>query len=115
MEVENNKLNENQKSKAELVEEETSSDVEAFAGLIKNISEPIANSQIIVAQEATKQAQIVADTTKSLFRGLIGVAFAVVIIAGIALFKDETQLTEKIVIALLGFLGGFGVGKSVNK
>ena len=115
METENKELTQNPESQVEVVGKEASSEVEAFASLIKSISEPIANSQVIVAQETTKQTQIVANTTKSLFRGLIGVAFAVVILAGLALFKGETQLTEKIVIALLGFLGGFGVGKSASK
>lgn len=114
METENKDIEES-KSQVEVMEKTPASDVEAFAGLIKSISEPIANSQVVVAQETTKQTQIIANTTKSLFRGLIGVAFAVVVLAGIALFKGEAQLTEKIVIALLGFLGGFGVGKSSSK
>lgn len=104
-----------EESKVELVDENSHSEVEAFAGLIRSLSEPIANSQVVVAQETTKQTKIVADTTKSLFKGLIGIAFSVVVLAGLALYQGEVQLTEKIVIALLGFLGGFGVGKSASK
>ena len=98
----------------ELVEHGEQSDVEAFAGLIRSLSEPLANSQVVTAQEATKQTQIMADTARSLFRGLIGIALSVVFLAAAALYSGEVQLTEKIVIALLGFLGGFGVGKGVK-
>ncbi|MDF2156096.1 hypothetical protein [Vibrio sp. CAU 1672] len=101
--------------KQELVEKQPRSETEAFAALIKNISQPITESQIIVAKETTKQTEIIAKTTTSLFMGLIGIAFTIVVLAGLALYKGETQLTEKIIIALIGFLGGFGVGKSASR
>ncbi|EGQ9892841.1 TPA: hypothetical protein RUZ63_003588 [Vibrio cholerae] len=101
--------------KQELIEKQPHSETEAFAALIKNISTPITESQIIVAKETTRQTEIIAKTTKSLFMGLIGIAFTIVLLAGFALFKGETQLTEKIIIALIGFLGGFGAGKSASR
>jgi len=113
----NKKSNEVIEKETEGVEvlKEQNSEVEALSGLLKNITEPMANSQVVAAKEATKQTKIIADTTRTVFRGLIGVAFAVIILAGVALVMKETQVTEKIVIALLGFLGGFGLGKSSGK
>ncbi|MFI2810947.1 hypothetical protein [Microbulbifer sp. JSM ZJ756] len=99
----------------EVVASNNHEEVEAFAGLIRSLAEPITTSQIEVAKETTKQTQIISGITKSLLRGVFGIAFSIVLIAAFALFKGEAQLAEKVIFALLGFLGGFGFGKSSNR
>ncbi|WP_027714111.1 hypothetical protein [Desulfuromonas sp. TF] len=87
----------------------------AITDLLKGVTEPLAKSQDIAQQEATKRAEILGRVTSKFLMYVFSVAVLVVLLAGMALFKGEVQLTEKIIIALLGFLGGFGFGRGFGK
>jgi hypothetical protein len=86
-------------------------DVQMIATAIGSFAQPLAESQKVVATEATKQAQIRADLTRSVYRGFFYIAVLVIILAGAAMFTGKDQLAEKIVFALLGFLGGMGFSR----
>ncbi|MCG7968581.1 MAG: hypothetical protein JAY63_18495 [Candidatus Thiodiazotropha taylori] len=103
------------KAEGELVQNQPSADAEALAGLVRSISEPIAEAQTIAAKEATKQNEIAAKTNKTVFLGLVAVALSVVLVSVLALYEGQTQLKEKILMALVGFMGGFGVGKVTSR
>ncbi|APG27076.1 hypothetical protein A7E78_04035 [Syntrophotalea acetylenivorans] len=87
----------------------------ALTELLKGVTEPLAKSQEIAQKEETKRAEILGKVTSRFLGYIFAVAVLVVLLAAVALFKGEVQLTEKIVIALLGFLGGFGFGRGVGK
>lgn len=106
-----NEETDTKEEKGEILQAGQTGSVDEFAASIRGIIEPLAESQMAISQETTKQTQIVADTTKSIFRGIISVVLAVVVLSFTALFLGEIALTEKIVFALLGLLGGFGIGK----
>lgn len=74
----------------------------------------LVKSQETSAKEATKQAEIAAATMSRMYYGLFGIALAVILVAGCALFLKETALTEKVIIGLFGFLAGFGSGKGLS-
>ena len=80
--------------------------------LVQAIVTPFAQSQETSEKEETKRESIRAEVTGKLVARVFYIAIGVLIIAGIALFKDDARLTETIVTALVAFLGGFGFGRS---
>jgi len=87
----------------------------ALTELLRGITDPLAKSQEIAQKEETKRAEIMGKVATRFITYVFGVAVLVVFLAAAALWKGEIQLTEKIVFALLGFLGGFGFGRGISK
>lgn len=87
-------------------------DVQAIAGLLQGLVQPIAKSQEYAESEKTKRVQIEANTTTSLLRYSFGLAGVILIIAVVALFLGKDQLAEKVIFAVVGFVGGFAFGKT---
>ena len=111
-------MKENSRNEAEIVHEAdqiTAEGLEPISGIFKGMVEPLADSQIQAARETTKQAEIIAKSTNKFFLGVFIIAGMVVILAAVALFQDKDQITEKVIIALFAFLGGFGAGKSIKR
>ena len=89
-------------------------EVQAIASLIKGFVEPIARSQEVAEIEKTKRTQIEANVSSLILRYSFGLAGALVVIAALALFLGKDQLTEKIIFAVVGFIGGFAFGKGAR-
>lgn len=90
-------------------------EVEAIAYLFKGLVEPFARSQETAESEKTKRTQIEATTTTSFLRYSFSLATVILAIAAFALYQGKDQLTEKIIFAVVGFIGGFAFGKSAKK
>jgi len=104
----------NEESKAaevEVVEENSSHDITILKELVEGIAEPLVKGQI----EETKRAELLVGLYEKLANKLFWIVVIILAIAGLALWKGETQLTEKVIIALIGFIGGLGIGKSMGK
>lgn len=86
-------------------------DIDTIGKMMQGVFSPLAKSQEVVAKESTRQTEIIAkETTKVyLIFGFLGAL--IISIAGAAMFLDKDQITEKIIIAVLSFLGGLGIGK----
>jgi hypothetical protein len=46
-----------------------------------------------------------------MFWGICFIVTCILILAGFALYLDKDGITEKIIIAIVSFLGGLGIGK----
>ena len=94
-----------------------SADVEFinFTEAMKGLVEPFAKSQETSQIEATKRVEIISKLASRLFLKIFVIGVLVIILAGIALFRGNIQLTEKIIIALFAFLGGMGFGRFISK
>lgn len=93
----------------------TEKDIQMLGAVISSFAQPMAQAQQTVAIESTKQTKIIAEATQKTYRGFFIVAIGILVLAGLAMWRDKDQITEKLIIALLSFLGGLGVGKSLNK
>ncbi len=87
-------------------------EVQAIASLVKGFIEPLARSQETAENEKTKRAQIEANTARIVLGYSFSLAGLLVVVSIIALFLGKDQLTEKIVFAVVGFIGGFAFGKT---
>jgi hypothetical protein len=85
-----------------------------LAAIIQAAVTPFAQSQETVARETTRQAQIIANSKTVVVKWIGAIAILVLVLAGCALFLGKDQLTEKVIVAILGFLGGVGYGKSTS-
>ncbi len=90
-------------------------EISTLADMVQSAVEPFADSQKIVARETTKQTEIIAKEKTKMFWGLCFLATLVLVLAGIALFLDKEQITEKVIIAIVSFMGGLGFGKKSSK
>jgi len=90
-------------------------DAQMLAAAIGSFAQPLADAQKTAAVEATKQAQIIADVTRSVYRGFFYIAVMIIALAGIAMLTGKDQTAEKLIFGLLGFLGGVGFSKWVKK
>ena len=90
-------------------------EISALSAMIKEAVTPFAESQSVVAQEATKQTEIVARVRLKMFLGICGLVALIIILAGIALYLGKADITEKVLIAIVSFLGGLGFGKQSGK
>lgn len=100
----------------ELVEKDDAQiEIESITGLLKGITEPLAKGQEIAEKEATKRTEILAGVATKMIYGAILIAVLVVLLAAFAIWKENSDLAEKLVIALFAFLGGMGAGKAVSK
>lgn len=88
----------------------TSNEIAAFSELIKGVVEPFTESQKVVAIETTKQTEITSKSRTKMFYGVCVLVTLIIVLAGIALLRGKDQITEKIIIAIVSFLGGIGFG-----
>lgn len=87
----------------------------ALSDLVKSAVTPFAESQTVVAQETTKQTEIIAGTKLKMFWGLCGLVALIIGLAVYALYLGKGDITEKVIIAIVSFLGGLGFGKQAGK
>jgi hypothetical protein len=86
-------------------------EISAISEIIKGAVEPFSKAQEIVAQETTKQTEIISGVKLKMFWGICFIVTCILILAGFALYLDKDGITEKIIIAIVSFLGGLGIGK----
>lgn len=79
--------------------------------LVNGIAEPL----IISQEEETKRANLLIGLYQNLANKLFWIIVIILAIAALALWKGNAQLTEKVIIALIGFIGGLGVGKGMGQ
>lgn len=89
-------------------------EISAVTEMIRGAVEPFAESQKIVAIEGTKQTKIIVGAKLKMFWGICYLVTLILILAGLALYLDKDSITEKIIIAIVSFLGGLGIGKQVS-
>lgn len=108
---------EDDKKNSEVVEREEPEliDVSSLAEVVQGAVEPFAESQKVVAQETTRQTEIIARETTKKFWGMCFLASLIIALAGCALFLGKEQITEKVLIAIVSFLGGLGFGRQTSK
>lgn len=90
-------------------------EVSAVSEIIKGAVEPFAESQKVIAIESTKQTEIIVNAKTKMFWGICGLVTLIIVLAAFALYLDKDQVTEKIIIAIVSFIGGLGFGKQSNK
>ena len=90
-------------------------DISSFAEVVQGAVKPFAESQKVVAKETTKQTEIIAKESTKKFWGMYALIALIIVLAGYALFLDKEQITEKVIIAIVSFLGGLGFSKQLTK
>jgi len=86
-------------------------EVSAVSEIIKGAVEPFAESQKIAAIESTKQTEIIVNAKTKMFWGVCVLTGLIILLATYALYLDKDQITEKVIIAIVSFIGGLGIGK----
>jgi hypothetical protein len=81
---------------------------------VKGFVEPLAKSQEVAEIEKTKRTQIEANVASAVLRYSFGLAGVLVLVATVALFLGKDPFAEKIIFAVIGFVGGFAFGKSAR-
>jgi len=99
----------------QLPPENSENEAQLIVAAISSFAQPFAEAQKITAIETTKQTQIAADVTKSVFRGFFFLSVLIIILASVAMLTGKDQMAEKLIFALLGFLGGLGFAKWIQK
>lgn len=101
---------------ADLTEHESQLvEISTLAEMVQSAVGPFAEAQKVVAVEATKQTEIIVLAKTKMFWGICGIVAGIIILAGMALFLEKEQITEKIIIAIVSFLGGLGFGRQSGK
>ena len=90
-------------------------EVSAVSEIIKGAVEPFAESQKVVAVESTKQTEIIVNAKTKMFWGVCGLIALIILLATFALYLGKDQITEKVLIAIVSFIGGLGLGKQSTK
>ena len=98
----------------ELSAHQASSEFVEFAEVMQGITQPIAEAQETAAKEATERARVPASTVRVLIIGAYIVGALIIGLAAYALYLGDSNMAEKVIVALLAFLGGFGLGKGAN-
>ncbi|MCS4502599.1 hypothetical protein NYO91_00765 [Arhodomonas aquaeolei] len=93
---------------------QASSEFVEFAQVMQGITQPIADAQETAAKEATERAKVTASTVRILIIGAYVVGALIIGLAAYALALGDSDMAEKVIVALLAFLGGFGLGKGAN-
>lgn len=94
---------------------EENSDIQGIATILEGVVTPFAKAQEASEKEATKRTTILAKVAEKLIYAVVLIVVCVLILAAYSLSLEQNQLAEKIVIALLAFLGGLGAGRVLNK
>ena len=89
-------------------------EISAVSEIIRGAVEPFAESQKVAAIEGTNQTKIIVGAKLKMFWGVCYLVTLILILAGLALYLDKDSITEKIIIAIVSFLGGLGIGKQVS-
>lgn len=92
-----------------------SNEINDIGALIQGVVTPFSQAQETSQKESTKRAEILAGVANKAIYALFGIAALILTLAGYAVSQGNDALAEKLVIALLAFLGGLGAGKAVNK
>ena len=90
-------------------------EISALSEIIKGAVTPFAESQAVAAREGTKQTEIIAGAKLRMFWGVCFLATLIILLAGYALSLGKDSITEKVLIAIVSFLGGLGFGKQISK
>ena len=86
--------------------------VDGLIAIAQAVVTPYMQVQETAEKEETKRESIRAEVTGKLINRVFYIGLAVLVIAGMALFKGDSRITESIVIALVAFLGGVGFGRT---
>lgn len=86
-------------------------DIQTLGTLFQGLVQPFADAQKFGESEKTKRVQIEATTVTSFHRYSFGLAAMILAIAAVALILGKDEFSEKVVFAVIGFAGGFAVGK----
>ncbi|MEQ4617630.1 MAG: hypothetical protein ABN482_06235 [Corticimicrobacter sp.] len=89
--------------------------LELLAALASNLAQPFAESQKVVATEATKRHEISAKAGSRMIFGAFLIGVLIIDLAYMSLYQGNAGLAEKIVVAVIGFLAGLGVGRTTSK
>lgn len=104
----------NEETKAaegEVVQAESRHEMAILKELVEGIADPLVKGQL----EETKRTELLVGLYEKLASKLFWIVVLILAIAGLALWKGEPQLTEKVIIALISFIGGLGLGKGLGK
>lgn len=80
-----------------------------IAEAVKNVGESWVKTKEIDAQADVRKRELAGRDASRLAKVVGGIGFLILVIALTALFLGKDQLTEKLVFAVVGFLGGVGV------
>ena len=89
--------------------------INALSEMIKGAIEPVTSSQKFVAEERTKQTTIIGGIKLKMFWGIVFLVTLILILAAFAMYLNKDEISEKIIIAIVSFLGGIGIGKQTSK
>ncbi|MFA7235220.1 MAG: hypothetical protein WC058_00020 [Phycisphaeraceae bacterium] len=89
-------------------------ELHALRALAQSLLPFVKDMVTTTAQETTKQTEIVAKTQRRIIYCATLLAGLIISVAICGLFLHEIALTEKIIVGLLGFLGGFGSAKAIK-
>jgi|SRR6266446_8612668 len=89
-------------------------EVQALEHLFKGLMEPYARSQETAQVEETKRVEIEANTTRYFLKYCFWIVSFILGISAFALYLGKEQLTEKIVIAVISFIAGFGIARGTK-
>lgn len=90
-------------------------ELQAIGKVFEGLITPLARSQEIAAIEGTKRAEILAKIAHRGLSYFFAVAFAILVIAVVALCLDKDQLAEKIIFGVITFISGLSIGRSMPK
>jgi hypothetical protein len=79
--------------------------------VLRIMAGPFAKAEGIGHVEQTKRHAITAEVEKKGIASAFWIAVGVLGLAGVALFKDQPQLAEKVILAVIAFAAGVGVGR----
>ena len=87
-----------------------STEAQVFKEAIGAFIEPLADAEKVKATEETKRFTIWVGLIRESFRWVYLLAFAIFSLVPFAYLNGDKEFAEKIIYALLGFVGGFGFG-----
>lgn len=76
---------------------------------------PLAKSKETAEREATKRAEIDARLSRQLIWTGAVIVTAIIVLGAIALFLGKDAYSQSVLIAVVSFLGGIGVGRSSRR
>ena len=83
--------------------------------VIRGVMEPFISHQKSVEEERTKQATIIGGIKLKMFWGVVFLVTLILILAAFAMYLNKDDISEKIIIAIVSFLGGIGSGIGIGK
>ncbi len=89
--------------------------LELLSVVAQNLVQPFTEAQKVSETEATKRHEISVRANSKVIYGAFGIGVLILGLAYVALFKDNSSLAEKIVVAVISFLAGLGVGRTTSR